>query len=128
RSPATRRGNGSTDWRVRTIRWQCPWLVIKSRRPLGSRSPGRAILEFLVPLLQNPLRGPIRATGPGAWHSIPARVAPPSPVRRPRNEALLAREHVQQRGLADVRAADKGELRQRLVRTRIQIRRAAIKN
>src|SRR6185436_12192559 len=48
--------------------------------------------------------------------------------RRDAGHSLLAREHVQQRGLADVRAADKGELRQRLVRTRIQIRRAAIKN
>jgi len=40
----------------------------------------------------------------------------------------LAREHVQQRRLADVRAANEGELRQRLVRARIQVRRAAIKN
>src|ERR1035441_2780183 len=47
---------------------------------------------------------------------------------RDAGQSLLACEHVQQRGLADVRAADEGELRQRLVRTRIQIRRAAIKN
>ena len=33
-------------------------------------------------------------------------------VDETRAMSLLAREHVQQRGLADVRAADEGELRQ----------------
>ena len=51
-------------------------------------------------------------------------------TRRRRNarQTVLARQHVQQRRLADVRAADEGELRQRLVRTRSKVRRAAIKN
>jgi len=48
--------------------------------------------------------------------------------RRDARQNPLAREHVQQRRLADVRAADEGELRQRLVRARIQVRRVAIKN
>ena len=39
-----------------------------------------------------------------------------------------ARKHVQQRRLADVGAADKSKFRQRLVGTRIQVRRAAVKN
>ena len=48
--------------------------------------------------------------------------------RRDARQALLAGEHVEQRGFADVRAADEGEFRQRLVWTRAQVRRAAMKD
>ena len=47
---------------------------------------------------------------------------------RDARQPLDARERVQQRRLADVRAADEGEFRQRLVWARGQIRRAAIKD
>ena len=54
----------------------------------------------------------------------------PRKPRRGRDagQPLLSGEQVQQRGLADIGSANKSELRQRLVRTRIQIRRAAVKN
>ena len=47
--------------------------------------------------------------------------------RRDASQAVTSRQQVQQRRLADVRTPDEGEFGQRLVRTRIQVRRAAIK-
>jgi hypothetical protein len=51
-------------------------------------------------------------------------------TRRGRNarEPFDAGERVQQRGFADIRAADEGEFRQRFIGTCRQVRRAAIKN